>query len=410
MPTKYRAKDLTFDTAITRPLSPTPPKENSTRSSPPTVPGPRPSLAAPTSSMRSTAQEDEPPTTPPPFEPIPATRPASNTVDAHAVIASVTREPAPPAERDDPPPYSAIRRMPQSRSERKHWMLQTLYNRIDGLSFNLPGPVFPKINRDSFIRQGRADLVEGRTINDIGNTIFSHCRTWNASRCNVRLPADFNPLARTVKCEVISDSDLFESPTHLLVLTSGTGRFKSTTQIPVHELLYLAQCHNFKSGLFPPSQPKRVQEEDGTYSVTLPVITLSVPANHCFGLLDDYLYHRNVTYFFQQLASPLMPTPNEAVEFETNFQRRQYYVRLLVQHFSFPQLVRRLLAIHHLHQDAESIGVVDVSFWRVVNVSWFCVGAALKGKKNQMARLQESRLVSGRGVSGRSYSMPQVQS
>jgi len=238
--------------------------------------------------------------------------------------------------------------------------------------------------------------------------VFSRSRTWNASRCNVKIP-EVDPRDRTVKCAVLSDSPHFESPTHLLVVTSGVGKNKTFTYVPVHDEVYLTQCVALKAGIFPRSYPTREREEDGSYSVTLPIVVLHVPANHCFGLLDDYFYHRNLTYFFQQLVSPLLPTPKEKHPFENNYQRCQYYVRLLLHHFSFPQIARRLLAIHHLYQDASIVGVADPSFWRVINVAWFCCGAALKGKKNEMERLRETKEAAGKGPSGRSASMPQLQ-
>jgi len=298
--------------------------------------------------------------------------------------------------------------LPQSQGLRTEWMLRQLFSKMDRLTFNLPGPLYAPITLDTFRRKGRGDLVEGRTIEEVGNLVFTHTRTWNASRCNVKIP-DIDPRAQEVKCKVLSDSENFESPTHLLVITSGAGDARTYTYVAVHDIVYLAQCVGLRAGLFPQSHPRRVQEEDGTFSVTLPIVVLHMPANHCFGLLDDYFYNRNLTYFFQQLISPLMPTAQERHQFENNYQRCQFYVRLLLQYFSFPEIARRLLAIHHLHQDAMCLGVVDISFWRVVNVAWFCCGAALKGKKNEILRQEAVREAQGTGTTGRSASMPQLQ-
>ncbi|KZT60702.1 hypothetical protein CALCODRAFT_491956 [Calocera cornea HHB12733] len=302
-------------------------------------------------------------------------------------------------------PYNPRDGLPANKTARTDWVLQDLYSRLDTLTFNLPGPRYRPIDLDTFRRKGRSDLVEGKTINDIGNLVFTHSRTWNASRCNIQLPR-VDPSAKEVKCKVLSDSPNFESPTHVLVLTTGVGNDKTFTYVPVHDMVYLAQCVGLRAGLFPPSHPKRVQEEDGSYSVTLPIVVLHVPANHCFGLLDDYFYHRNLTYFFQQLISPMRPTNNERT-FENNYHRCRFYVRLLCVKFTFPQIARRLLAIHHLHQDAVHLGVVDPSFWRVVNVAWFCCGAALKGKKLEQEQA-EALSLSGKRGAGRSASLPNI--
>ncbi|KAI6132915.1 hypothetical protein EV401DRAFT_1914900 [Pisolithus croceorrhizus] len=170
-------------------------------------------------------------------------------------------------------------------------------------------------------------------------------------------------------------------PTHMLALSKPSSNDTSVTLVPTHAVVIASQCASLPRlpPTYAPAQP------GATASVTLPVLSLSVPSPSAFAPLHAFLYTHSVA----NLLSALLPAvPSNFLSTLTSHQAlrgtlasgpalHSLSAHLMSSAPGLSALTGVAQRIAAVWRNAVALGIHDPELWDCLDLAWEVVLGAM---------------------------------
>ena len=174
-------------------------------------------------------------------------------------------------------------------------------------------------------------------------------------------------------------------------LPDGSARPRKIALYPVHSLVLMANCANLPAPpetLPQPSPPAPGVKET---EFTLPIWPLCLPSPMVYPQLASYLYHKSR----EQLLKNFLPAPAPANLMRDPAVARVYAIQL-ASTYTVQALIRNIITLHGLYQNACALGIYDDVLWDTMDVMWRVLLTALAvatGDPGQMLTMRPTAQV-----------------
>lgn len=161
-------------------------------------------------------------------------------------------------------------------------------------------------------------------------------------------------------------------PSHVLCVVNPQSK-QPGQLIPVHALIYAAQCSNF-----PRLSRATPHVDTASKSARLAVVPLYLPSPQTFNLLNSYLYTKRA----ERLLSTLAPISSNAlasipVGHQGASNTLSALGRAMAEAFPLPTLVEHAAVVHGLWSNVMALGVDDEVLWWALETSWGIITSAI---------------------------------
>jgi len=195
------------------------------------------------------------------------------------------------------------------------------------------------------------------------------------SNVQARPPKNILPKELSVLVNDTS-SDL---PTHMFAVYSrrtNIGSRRRVTLFPVHNIIFSTQCANLPNLPTPPKPTSPIDSSE-SFTITIPVVPLSIPSPQTFPQLSAYLYTRCTSDLMMYLLPPCpQGSPPPSVD-DTDPITLQQHARRMAETYTVQFLLAQAMTINGFWRNVCALGIFDSDLWDSMDVAWEIVLNAL---------------------------------
>jgi hypothetical protein len=157
---------------------------------------------------------------------------------------------------------------------------------------------------------------------------------------------------------------------------TNIGSRRRVTLFPVHNIIFSTQCANLPQLPTPP-KPTEPLNSTEPFTITIPVVPVSIPSPQTFPQLSAYLYTHSTNDLMAYLLPPcpqgLLP-PNVD---DTDPITLQQHARRMAETYTVQALLAQAMTINGFWRNVCALGVFDLGLWDTMDVAWEVILNAL---------------------------------
>lgn len=181
------------------------------------------------------------------------------------------------------------------------------------------------------------------------------------------------------------------APTHLLAIS--TSDQPRTLLVPVHGLLFAAQCEVLKILSSSPSRqrphpalPQLPAPRAPDAPLSLPVVQLTLPSSQAFPIVQAWIYLNSPNQLLASLLPPSQPSPAPCSSLSNLLNPTALSLSQTISTLPRQRILHFVTLVHGVWQTVVALHMADERLWSTMRLAWrILVGACVLQQRTSAA-------------------------